>query len=169
MDSPIFEPSHILEHELREALGPLAALFTKSSWFFAEKFAQKDLALWTPATAVPLRNATLKRCHIAALAGLRDTIVPVKETELLTSLYMEHNDVYSVREHHQGPAACGAATHAVMAAWRPDEYRAKLCHFWSQTFGLKFIACNLNILPEFGMDVFARPGWREEPQELRYG
>jgi len=69
LDSPVFDPRHILRFHLERLLGVAAPLFLHASWFFANKLAKADLAHATPAKAAEARVASLSSGSFDCSAG----------------------------------------------------------------------------------------------------
>merc|ERR1712125_29116 len=111
----------------------------------------------------------MQKCRVAAMAGIYDSVVPPRETDLLVSSFRSSPERFDVVEDYRDAAVCGSSTHAVMAVWRPDVYRAKLCNFWTGAFQLQPSHCNIFHLPHFGMDVDATTGWQDRLEGLRIG
>jgi len=170
VDSAVFDPKNILRYDLNEALGTfLASVFAPAAWFFAQKMSGvQDLLHRTPATLMPAEHGGRRRCVVAAMAGIFDTVVPPYETDLLVASLKSSHERFVVQDDYRDAAVCGSSTHAVMAVWRPDAYRAKLCHFWSGAFRRQFSHCDIFHLPHFGMDVDATPGWQDRTEDLRF-
>jgi len=129
-----------------------------------------DLAHMTPAQALPMRPQGVSKCRFAVLATDVDEVVPSDEAAHFRTALQALQDRYEVAMYDRSDAVfCGSTTHSVMAVRRPDEYRAKLCRFWSETFSISPMECGLVGLPHFGMDVAASPGWKEAPAATLFG
>mmetsp|Transcript_118679 Transcript_118679/g.383217 ORF Transcript_118679/g.383217 Transcript_118679/m.383217 type:complete len:886 (-) Transcript_118679:113-2770(-) len=109
------------------------------------------------------------RCQVAAVAGRRDTVVPASETSELALVIRAGATGFELRETLQYDAVCGDMDHHVWAVTQPQQYRGKLCDFWSAAFGRPTANCGVSRLPHFTSEVGARPGYVRAPAWPTFG
>jgi len=109
------------------------------------------------------------RCLVAVVGGSKDTVVPRTEVHALSELIRGAPHAFELRDEQFDGAVCGDATHHVWSAARPEDYRARLCNFWSAVFARPAADCGLNALPGFTEEVGAEPGWKQAPSWPLFG
>lgn len=168
LDTPVFDPQTLLRFQLRQLVGAVSApLFLNTTWLLANRFAEVELDLATPAKVLPQsrRDPGARKCNVGAVAGLNDRLVPDNEAAQLLRLLRDHPaGRYPVLVDEQAAATCGSSDHLTLPVWAPDAYREKLCHFWTTTFAKPRTFCKLEELPRFAMTVAATTGWQERPR-----
>merc|ERR1712232_921920 len=147
--APVYPKMHykrIIYEDLPGVLRPLGYRLFPVAWWFAKEKAGVNLDHTDVLEALASRKASqTKALPIAVMHGQMDYQILTDQSQVLVDELNKvntpsavvgelGNDVYDITEWFPNGPDCDDSPewqdHVVLALWKPDEYRQKLCDFW---------------------------------------
>merc|ERR1711924_149752 len=145
IDSAPSDSKDVLKAQI-SMLGPLADILLPALWQGANWWAGCDLNRYVPSKYLPCTASPSVR-HVAVLSSSKDDFVPLEQSQRILEWLQASPACYSITQVYFPPLACQDMVHVYSMFLAPDEYRLRLCRFWTNAFGLDCDYCVLQQLP----------------------
>lgn len=123
-------------------LAPLSVLMAKH-------IAGVDPSLNSPTSALQHATPGPVPRPVALLGNSIDALIQPSQPEAYRNILHSNPALYNFTLDHHPSYRCGTETHVNLYLWRPNDYRQKLCDFWSSVFHSDSADCGLARLPSF--------------------
>jgi len=137
LDGPVSDPADLLPGQIRQMMpigGAFLATIIRPAWFITEILSGMPLRHHSPAKELPKGPQTKRPVMLAQSRD--DAQVPAFMAEHYVKTLEEHPTKYDLTKSMDWGGKCDAGggrieTHNMLMWLHPQEYRAKLCDFWS--------------------------------------
>lgn len=136
-DAAVYSVKDILQLELAKAVNFLSFLFIDMAWAFANSRA--DVHFMSPANSLPGGPNTRRKVYV--VQNLDDTTVPESQSDALINLIAEYPEQYTLGGSWFPSASCNGDMHRILHLKFPNEYRHRLCLFWTDVFSISQVRC----------------------------
>lgn len=149
LDGMVMSPRRGLKAGLTKETGSVLTWFLlEPTWAWTKSIADVDIMLNTPTSTLPLGPETNR--PVAVAYDLQDATVWADNSQDLVKLLAEYPGKYDLRETFATDNACPSDPHCMIHVARPNEYRERLCRFWSDVFDRNVTHCGLDGMPSWG-------------------
>jgi pimeloyl-ACP methyl ester carboxylesterase len=154
IDSGPSDPKDELKQQI-SMLGPLADILLPALWEGANWWSGVDLGRYIPSKALPCTTSPTVR-PVAVASSAEDTFVPLNQAQQLVKWIATSPNCYTLTQVYFPAVSCGGMDHAQEMYLAPDEYRLRLCKFFTDAFGMTCNDCGLELLPWYNVAVTER-------------